>query len=100
MAMSIYGEPIMIVRFGVFVPQGWQLDLVESDDPIAQFESMTAVAIAVDDDPAWDSIWVYDHFRTVPRPELETTFECWTISATLARDTCGVNIGQMVGRPG
>jgi F420-dependent oxidoreductase-like protein len=87
----------MPVRFGVFVPQGWRLDLVEIDDPIAQFEAMTAVARAVDADPAWDSIWIYDHFHTVPRPELETTFECWTITATLARDTERVRIGQMVG---
>ena len=44
-----------------------------------------------------DSIWVYDHFHTVPEPTLETTFECWTITATLARDTERVRIGQMVG---
>ena len=87
----------MAVRFGVFVPQGRRLDLVEIRDPIEQFEAMTAVARAVDADPAWDSIWVYDHFHTVPRPELETTFECWTTTATLARDTSRVNIGQMVG---
>jgi F420-dependent oxidoreductase-like protein len=87
----------MAVRFGVFVPQGWRLDLVEIRDPVEQFEAMTAVAKAVDADPAWDSIWVYDHFHTVPRPELETTFECWTTTATLARDTSRVNIGQMVG---
>src|SRR5919112_656824 len=91
------GGETMAVRFGVFVPQGWRLDLVEIRDPIEQFEAMTAVAKAVDADPAWDSIWVYDHFHTVPGPELETTFECWTITATLARDTSRVNIGQMVG---
>jgi F420-dependent oxidoreductase-like protein len=87
----------MAVRFGVFVPQGWRLDLVEIEDPVEQFEAMTAVAKTVDDDPAWDSIWVFDHFHTVPRPLLETTFECWTITATLARDTSRVRIGQMVG---
>src|SRR5689334_1632330 len=83
----------MAVRFGVFVPQGWRLDLVEIADPVAQFEAMTDVAREVDRDPAWDSIWVYDHFHTVPRPELETTFECWTSTATLARDTERVHIG-------
>ncbi len=87
----------MAVRFGVFVPQGWRHDLVEIDDPVQQFEAMTAVARAVDEDPAWDSIWVFDHFHTVPRALLETTFECWTITATLARDTSRVRIGQMVG---
>ena len=87
----------MTIKFGVFVPQGWRLDLIEIEDPIEQFEAMTAVARAVDNDPTWDSIWVYDHFHTTPRPEPETTFECWTITATLARDTERVRIGQMVG---
>ncbi|MER3485891.1 MAG: LLM class F420-dependent oxidoreductase, partial [Chloroflexota bacterium] len=36
----------MAIKFGVFVPQGWRLDLAEIDDPIAQFESMTNVAKA------------------------------------------------------
>jgi len=86
----------MAIQFGCFVPQGWRMDLVEIHDPVAQFEAMTNVAKAADNGP-WDSIWVFDHFHTVPKPTLETTFECWTISATLARDTHRVNIGQMVG---
>src|SRR3954471_9446259 len=86
----------MAVRFGVFVPQGWRLDLVEIRDPVEQFEAMTAVAKAVDADPAFDSIWLYDHFHTVPQPELETTFECWISTAALARDTSTIRIGQMV----
>ncbi|HEY8446571.1 MAG TPA: LLM class F420-dependent oxidoreductase [Thermomicrobiales bacterium] len=86
----------MAVRFGVFVPQGWRMDLVEIPDPIAQYEAMTAVARAADEEEGWDSIWVYDHFHTTPVPTHETTFECWTITATLARDTRRVRIGQMV----
>ena len=87
----------MAVKFGVFVPQGWKLDLVEIRDPVAQFAAMTAVAKAADAEPGWHSVWVYDHFHTVPEPAPETTFECWTVSATLARDTARVRIGQMVG---
>jgi len=86
----------MSVKFGVFVPQGWRMDLVEIDDPVEQYEAMTNVARQADAG-GWDSIWVFDHFHTVPTPEIETTFECWTISATLARDTKRVKIGQMVG---
>ena len=86
----------MTTRFGVFVPQGWRMDLAEIEDPIEQFETMTRVARAADEG-GWDSIWVFDHFHTVPTPELETCFEAWTISATLARDTQNVKIGQMVG---
>jgi alkanesulfonate monooxygenase SsuD/methylene tetrahydromethanopterin reductase-like flavin-dependent oxidoreductase (luciferase family) len=48
----------------------------------------------VADEGGWDSIWIFDHFHTVPRPEVEACFECWTITATLARDTRSVKIGQ------
>ena len=68
----------MTPKFGVFVPQGWKMDLVEIDDPVAKYEAMTAVARAADAEPNIHSIWVYDHFHTVPEPTLETTFECWT----------------------
>jgi len=85
----------MTVRFGVFVPQGWRMDLTAIADPVEQFEAMTNVAKAADKGP-WDSIWVYDHFHTVPEPTQNTVFESWTISATLSRDTERVHIGQMV----
>ena len=42
-------------------------------------------------------MWVFDHFHTVPTPELEAAFECWTVTSTLARDTKRVKVGQMVG---
>jgi F420-dependent oxidoreductase-like protein len=86
----------MSIRFGAFVPQGWRMDLMEIADPVAKYEAMTQVAKTVDALPAFDSIWVYDHFHTVPTPEKETVFEAWTITAALARDTQRVNVGQMV----
>ena len=85
----------MTVKFGAFVPQGWRMDLVEIDDPIEQYEAMTRVGVAAEA-AGYDSIWVFDHFHTVPTPEIETTFEAWTITAGLARDTKTVRIGQMV----
>lgn len=85
----------MSVKFGVFVPQGWRMDLVEIRDPLAQYEAMTAVGRDAEK-AGFDSIWVYDHFHTVPTPEMETTFECWSITAGLARDTSTIKIGQMV----
>jgi F420-dependent oxidoreductase-like protein len=72
------------------------MDLVEIKDPIEQYEAMTRTAQAADREEGWDSIWVFDHFHTVPTPEIETTFECWIITATLARDTKRVKVGQMV----
>jgi len=72
------------------------MDLANIADPVEQWEAMTAVAKAADAG-SWDSIWLYDHFHTVPEPAMQTTFECWTATAALARDTRRVNIGQMVG---
>jgi F420-dependent oxidoreductase-like protein len=86
----------MTIQFGTFVPQGWRLDLLEIADPVEKYEAMTRVAKAVDAIPAYDSIWVYDHFHTVPRIEQEAVFEAWTITAALARDTQRVKVGQMV----
>jgi hypothetical protein len=45
----------MSVRCGVFVPQGWKMDLNEIADPVEQYEAMTEVARAADAGP-WDSI--------------------------------------------
>jgi len=61
----------MALRFGVFVPQGWRMDLVGIADPVAAYETMSRV------------------------PQ-ELTFECWTSTAALARDTRRVRIGQLV----
>jgi F420-dependent oxidoreductase-like protein len=83
------------VRFGTFVPQGWILDLVGIGDPVEQFETMSRVAQAADR-LGFDSVWLFDHFHTYFRPVLETTFEAWTSTAALARDTSRVRIGQMV----
>ncbi len=83
------------MRYGLFVPQGWRMDLIEIEDPIEQYEAMTSVGKVADEGP-WDSIWVYDHFHTVPKPTDNTVFEAWTATATLARDTTRINVGQMV----
>lgn len=85
----------MAVKFGLFIPQGWRKDLAEIADPIAQYEAMTQVARAADAE-AYDSVWVFDHFHPVPPARPGTTFECWTIMATLARDTERIRLGQLV----
>jgi F420-dependent oxidoreductase-like protein len=82
-------------KFGVITPQGWRLDLLSIKDPIMKYEHMTRFAQELER-LKYDSVWVYDHFHTVPTPELETTFECWISTAALARDTTSIRIGQMV----
>jgi F420-dependent oxidoreductase-like protein len=86
---------VAAVRFGVFVPQGWILDLVDIPDPVEKYEAMTRVA-GTAERLGFDSVWLFDHFHTYYKPVLETTFECWTSTAALARDTSRIRIGQMV----
>src|SRR3954449_1510149 len=81
------------MRFGLFVPQGWRLDLVgiEAAD---QWAAMRDVARHADAGP-WESVWVYDHFHTVPQPTDEACHEAWTLMAALAASTERVRLGQM-----
>jgi F420-dependent oxidoreductase-like protein len=81
------------MRFGLFVPQGWRLDLVDIA-PADQWQAMLAIARLADAGP-WESIWVYDHFHTVPAPTQEATHEAWTLMAAFAASTSRVRLGQM-----
>ncbi len=85
----------MTMKFGVMVPQGWRMDLVDFPDPVEAYEAMTRVAQEAEN-VGFDSVWLYDHFHTIPYPSQEVTFECWMSTAALARDTKRVRIGQMV----
>lgn len=85
----------MALKFGLIVPQGWRMDLVGIADPVEAYETMTRVAQEAEA-LGFDSIWLFDHFHTVPVPTQEVTFECWSSTAALARDTKRVRIGQMV----
>ncbi len=81
--------------FGIIVPQGWRLDLVGIADPAEAYEAMTRVAKEAET-LGFHSLWLYDHFHTIPIPAQEITFECWISTAALARDTAHMRIGQMV----
>jgi len=70
------------------------MDLVEIADPIEQYEAMTAVAKVADAGP-WDSVWVYDHFHTVPVPTHEATHEAWSLMSAYAATTSRIKLGQM-----
>ncbi|HEY0698908.1 MAG TPA: LLM class F420-dependent oxidoreductase [Micromonospora sp.] len=82
------------VRFGVVAPQGWRLDLTHLPDPVRQFEAMVGVARRAER-LGYDSVWLYDHMQPTGGEE-ETTFECWTSLAALARETTRVRLGQLV----
>ncbi|GHF33589.1 F420-dependent oxidoreductase-like protein [Amycolatopsis bartoniae] len=81
------------MRFGLFVPQGWRLDLA-GIDPADQWETMLGVAQIAEEGP-FESIWLYDHFHTVPVPTDEATHEAWALMAAFAAATNRVRLGQM-----
>ncbi len=85
----------MAVDFGVFVPQGWKMDLTEIQDPVEQYEAMTDSGRKAEE-LGFDSVWVFDHFHTVPEPTKNTVLECWSITAGLVRDLKKAKVGQMV----
>jgi F420-dependent oxidoreductase-like protein len=81
------------MRFGTFIPQGWRLDLV--DVPTSDHWS-TMLGVANQAEAlGFESVWVYDHFHTVPEPTQEVTYEAWTLMAALAATTETIRLGQM-----
>src|SRR5258708_19548578 len=71
------------------------MDLADVPDPVEKYETMSRCAREAER-AGFDAIWLYDHFHTVPTPQLESVFECWTSMAALARDTSTVRLGPMV----
>lgn len=81
------------MRFGAFIPQGWRLDLV--DVPVEDHWSvMLQVARSIEAN-GFESLWVYDHFHTVPVPTQEPMYEAWSLMAALAASTETIRLGQM-----
>ncbi len=55
---------------------------------------MTSVARTIEVS-GYESLWVYDHFHTIPEPTQQVTYEAWTLMAALAVSTTSVRLGQM-----
>lgn len=85
----------MSLQFGLLVPQGWTMDLAGVKDPVEAYETMVQI-VQTAEDVGFASAWLVDHFHTIPYPSQEVTFECWTSTAALARETRTIRIGQLV----
>lgn len=82
--------------FGVFMPQGWKMELASIDGAENKWNAAVEVAVKAEE-LGFDSLWVYDHFHNVPVPAHEAVFECWTTLAAISQRTSRIRLGQMVG---
>ena len=84
------------MRFGVFVPQGWRLDL-EGVDAAKHWPVLRKLASDLDTgaERSWESLWVYDHFHSAPFSPDAAVHEAWTLISALAASTEHIRLGQM-----
>jgi F420-dependent oxidoreductase-like protein len=82
------------MKIGAIVPQGWIGDY-DGRDPLDAWRRTTEVATQADR-LGFESIWLFDHFHTVPEPTDEITFESFTSLAALAALTSRVRLGHIV----
>ena len=81
------------MKIGAFIPQGWRMDLsgVTKEN---QWKTILNSASKIEN-LGYESIWVYDHFHTVPTPTQDPTYECWSLMSALSQTTSRVRLGQM-----
>jgi F420-dependent oxidoreductase-like protein len=82
------------MKVGVIVPQGWIGDY-DGWDPAQAWERSVAVAQRTEA-LGFESLWVFDHFHTIPEPTDEITFESFTMLSALAALTERVRLGHIV----
>ncbi len=82
------------MQVGLLAPQGWKGEY----DGWAPADAWTrTIALAQQAEAlGFESLWVFDHFHTVPEPTDEITFESFSVLAALAALTSRVRLGHMV----
>jgi F420-dependent oxidoreductase-like protein len=82
------------MHVGVMAPQGWKREY-DGWDPAAAWAR--TVELARDAERlGFESVWVFDHFHTVPDPVQEMTLEGFSTITALAMVTERVRLGHMV----
>jgi F420-dependent oxidoreductase-like protein len=82
------------MKLGVIVPQGWTGEY-DGWEPDRAWRRTVDVARQAERIGA-ESIWLFDHFTTTPKPTDEITFESFTALAALATLTERVRLGHIV----
>ena len=82
------------MKIGIITPQGWTGEY-DGWEPERAWSRTVEVAQQADR-LGFESVWLFDHFHTVPRPTDEITFESFTSLSALATLTERVRLGQIV----
>src|SRR6186997_968882 len=82
------------MKIGIIAPQGWTGEY-DGWEPERAWSRTVAVEQQADR-LGFESVWLFDHFHTVPRPTDEITFESFTSLSALAALTERVRLGQIV----
>jgi F420-dependent oxidoreductase-like protein len=82
------------MQVGLMAPQGWkgEFDGWKPEDAWARTVALASQAETL----GFESLWVFDHFHTVPQPSDEITFESFAVLSALAVVTSRVRLGHMV----
>ncbi len=82
------------MQIGVMAPQGWKGEYDGWDAAAAWQRTIELTRNA--EELGFESVWVFDHFHTVPDPTDEITFESFSTLAAMAMVTSRVRLGHMV----
>lgn len=82
------------MHVGLMVPQGWKGEY-DGWDPAAAWARSVELARHAEA-LGFESLFVFDHFHTVPEPTDEITFESFSMLSALAMATSRVRLGHMV----
>jgi F420-dependent oxidoreductase-like protein len=82
------------MKIGVVLPQGWFTEFHGWDEQAAWGQTVAVARNA--ERLGFESVWLYDHFHTVPRPADEIVFEPFMSLSALAALTQRVRLGHIV----
>ena len=84
----------IVLDIGIIVPQGWTGEFNGWDSVQAWARTRDVAKQA--ETLGFESVWLFDHFHTVPRPTEEITFESFTSLSAIAAVTSRVRLGHIV----
>jgi F420-dependent oxidoreductase-like protein len=82
------------MQVGLMAPQGWKGEY-DGWEPAEAWQRTIELAGQAEE-LGFESLWVFDHFHTVPEPTDEITFESFSVLSALAMVTRRVRLGHMV----